>query len=127
MIAFALFELNALGVGVFRLHALFFALDEIVDGLGRFFLLGRRFGRQFFAERAVADACKFAPAHDDDADKKRAEGVQRPQPLNGKDQHIPMISWMRCHIVGDRGIISHILGKTCHAARKGAEYVVTGA
>ena len=46
MIAFALFKLNALGVGVFRLHALFFALDEIVDGLGRLFLLGRRFGRR---------------------------------------------------------------------------------
>ena len=90
------FELNALGVGVFRLHALFFALDEIVDGLGRLFLLGRRFGRQFFAERAVADACKFAPAHDDDADDQGAQAVQRAEPLDG-EEHGNRISYVFCH------------------------------
>ena len=119
------FELNALGVGVFRLHALFFAFDEVVHRFGRFFFLGRRFGRQLFAKCAQPDFCEFAAADDDDADEERTKDIQGAEPLNGKDQHITMIACMLCHIVGDAGIFSYILGKTCLAARNEGKRVVS--
>lgn len=77
------FELNALGVGVFRLHALFFAFDEVVYGLGRLIFLGRRFGRKFFSDCSESDAREFAAAYYDDADQECEKGIKGAEPLNG--------------------------------------------
>lgn len=78
-----LFEVDALGVGVFRPGAFFLALDQKVDGLGGFFFCGRGIGRQFFVQSAPADARKSETEHKDDADEQGAEGIERAQALNG--------------------------------------------
>ena len=78
-----LFEINALGVGIFRPGAFFLAFDEKVDRLGGLLVLRRRICGQFFAERAPADASESESEDEKDADNEGKEGVQRAHSLDG--------------------------------------------
>ena len=78
-----LFEINALGVGIFRPGAFFLAFDEKVDGLGGLLVLRRRICGQFFSKRAPADASESESEDEEDADNEGKEGVQRAHSLDG--------------------------------------------
>ena len=89
-------EPDALRLLVFLLDAPFFAFHEIIYGLGRLFFLRRRFGREFFPERAISEARELTAAHDDDADDQGAQAVQRAEPLD-REEHGNRISYVFCH------------------------------
>lgn len=78
-----LFEINALGVGIFRPGAFFLAFDEKVDGLGGLLILRGRICGQFFTERAPADARESESKDEKDADNEGKEGVQCAHSLDG--------------------------------------------
>lgn len=78
-----LFEINALGVGIFCPGAFFLAFDEKVDRLGGLLVLRWRICGQFFAKRAPADARESESEDEKDADDEGKEGVQRAHSLDG--------------------------------------------
>lgn len=68
-----LLEVDLFWLGQFGLGAFFLALDQEIDGLGRFFGLFGGLGGQFLAERAIADRGKFDPVDDDDHDDREEQ------------------------------------------------------
>ena len=82
-----LFEVNALGFGILRSRALFFAFHEEIYRFGFFLLLGRRRGREFFPQRPVTDPHKFYPVYDDNDDEKEQNGIQCALSLHGEKIH----------------------------------------